>query len=260
MGDAEIALSAREAGTRGWVRRVAPADWLIGVQAESLDAAVRGSWLTLIGALLRSPGLEWLTRIDDISAAENKLVLDAAARRLGLATPVTLVTNDPSLVRSELGGVVSAKPLGPGHYFTGDRAFNVFATEVSTSDLDHAALAQAPFLLQERLHARVHHRVVVVDGQVWGASLDATNLPLDWRSEPRAHRSFVANAIPRDLAVAAVALAAELRLGYSSQDWIETDSTFAVLDVNPGGQWMFLPEPLGDEVASAIARWLSHGS
>jgi hypothetical protein len=50
-------------------------------------------------------------------------------------------------------------------------------------------------------------------------------------------------------------LSAALGVGYSSQDWIEdVDGAHYFLDLNPGGQWLFLP--FADEVTAAIADWL----
>jgi glutathione synthase/RimK-type ligase-like ATP-grasp enzyme len=257
VGSAELGLTSVDGRkTRGWIRRVAPADWLLNVQAESVDAAVRAAWLTMIGALLRSQGISWLTSIDRISAAENKLVADAAAQRVGLTTPHTVVTNDRRLLSSQLGDDVVVKPLGPGHYFVENRGFNVFAQTIRLEDLSDQVIGEAPFLFQERLSARRHHRIVVVAGEVWGGSLDAEGLPLDWRSEPAAHRSFEAGPVPPELRSAALALAAELGLGYASQDWVESNEGYVILDVNPSGQWLFLPDPVAEDVARAIAGWL----
>ncbi|RKE64916.1 hypothetical protein DEU36_2152 [Microbacterium sp. AG238] len=257
LEDTEIDLAGETNVTiRGWARRLAPPDWLVDVQAESLDAAIRASWLTIIGALLRARGIHWLSGIDSITAAENKLVMEAAMRRLQIDTPATVVTNQRDALEERLGSEFVAKPLGPGHYFAGEKAFNVFARAMSIDEVDDQMLAAAPFLLQKRLTARRHHRVVVVGGQVWGGCVDAAGLPVDWRALPAAHTSFVAMTVPDELSSAALAVANELGLGYSSQDWIETDDGYSIVDVNPSGQWMFLPDPIGDEVARAIARWL----
>lgn len=53
----------------------------------------------------------------------------------------------------------------------------------------------------------------------------------------------------------AVAIAAELNIGYSSQDWIDDGDTAWVVDINPGGQWLFLDEH-SHEITMAIVAWL----
>jgi hypothetical protein len=54
----------------------------------------------------------------------------------------------------------------------------------------------------------------------------------------------------------ALGLAVSLGLGFSSQDWVETADGYWFLDLNPSGQWLFLPELVAHPVTSAVAAWL----
>lgn len=257
-GDSPIRLRHAEA-RRGWLRRIAPHDWSTGIAAESRAFAETSAWISLLSAWLRQPGTEWLTTVDGAVRAENKLIVHAAAARSAVRTPQTVVTNDPSHIPESLGDRVVAKPLGPGHYIEAGASYSLFASAVRRSELTAAALAPAPFLLQEALRAVKHRRVVTVEESAWSAALDAADLPLDWRSEPRAHTSFRVDDAPAEVLEGAAAVAHELGLGYSSQDWVETTSgEHVLLDVNPGGQWLFLPDAVSQPVARAIAEWL-HG-
>jgi hypothetical protein len=48
--------------------------------------------------------------------------------------------------------------------------------------------------------------------------------------------------------------------GFTSQDWIETDrGEHVFLDLNPAGQWLFLPEQVSDSATRAIADFLAGG-
>ncbi|MFI6713285.1 RimK family alpha-L-glutamate ligase [Nonomuraea sp. NPDC050478] len=244
-------------GTRGWIRRLAPADWQRGVVIESVEAAEKTAWLSLLTAVLRTCGVDWLTGIDSLVTAENKLVQQTTARRLGIPTPATVVTNDIAAVPDAVGPDIVVKPLGPGHFFDRDEPYTLFATPVHADDTVLEALAGAPFLVQTRIIARSHLRVVTVRDEVWGAALDATHQPLDWRAAPIAHRSFSVTALPHEIAQGARALAEALGLGYSSQDWAVADDGAYLLDVNPAGQWLFLPEQVATPVSAAVAAWLS---
>jgi glutathione synthase/RimK-type ligase-like ATP-grasp enzyme len=242
---------------RGWIRRIAPPDWHRGVVVESHDAAVRVAWLSLLTAVIRGLGVEWLTDLDRLVTAENKLVQQTAATKVGARIPETVVTNSVEEVRDLLGDRFVIKPLGPGHYFDGETPFTVFTTEVATDDLNNRALESAPFIAQQRLVAQAHLRVVTVKEALWAARLDAADRPLDWRSQPEAHSDFHPTEVPAEIRDHASAVAGELGLGYSSQDWIATKDGLFLVDVNPAGQWLFLPPQVADPVTAAIAGWLT---
>lgn len=242
--------------SRGWLRRLAPESWLGGLVVESREWAEKAAWLALLGFVVRSTVAEWLTPVDAVNAAENKLTTAVLARRLKIAHPETIVTNSARTLTSRLNGEAVFKPLGPGWYVEGGRAKALFASALRTDSVSSSELGWAPFVAQEKLLADEHIRVVTVRNRAWCASLDAEGLPLDWRADLRAHTSFVPRPDLDVIAAHALNLAGEMGLGYSSQDWIVSRGNPYVLEVNPSGQWLFLPEPIATEVASAIASWL----
>ena len=246
------------AGARGWVRRLSAPGWRVGTAGGSRDAAIRAAHVALVAALASHPLVDWLTPYPRLFATENKLRQAAHAQRLGIRTPRTAVVSDRHEIPVELGDPVVVKPLGPGHFIRGDGdARVVWAAELARDDPRLAALAGAPFLLQERLRAQRHLRIVTCGDQSWSCALDADDVSFDWRRDDDAHHSFVPS---RDPVVEsqALALARDLGLGYSSQDWIDDGTdTAAFLDLNPAGQWLFLPAPVSVEVSEAIAAHLA---
>jgi hypothetical protein len=114
-GDCEVALRA---GARGWLRRVAPAGWQHEVISGSREAAVGAAWLALLGGILRTASVEWLTPPDRAFAAENKLVQYQAAHQLSIPVPATVVASDVDDVIAVLGDRFIVKPLGPGQFST----------------------------------------------------------------------------------------------------------------------------------------------
>lgn len=241
---------------RGWVRRIVPDSWLRSVRADSREAAEASAWMTLLAAILQLPNVAWLTPIGAITRAENKLTQAAAANQVGVRTPRTVVTNDATAIRDAFTGDVVVKPLGAGHFVEAGVPTVVHATALPVEALRTGDLAVAPFLVQRRLDARRHWRVVTVAGEVWSAALNAEGLSLDWRRDAPAHSSFRNTPAPSGVEAGAIATAAALRLGYSSQDWIETEVGVYLVDVNPSGQWLFLPEPIRSAVSTAIGRWI----
>ena len=151
----------------GWLRRLSPPDWQRGVVLESHDSAVKTAWLSLLVSITRTCGVSWLTELDALVAAENKLVQATAARRLGIATPDSIVTNDKSELEAAFPDEFVVKPLGPGHFYEEDKALVVYSTVLRHDSPELAALGAAPFLAQRRLQALQHLRVVTVRGQMW---------------------------------------------------------------------------------------------
>jgi hypothetical protein len=244
------------AGVRGWLRRIAPDGWQRGVPAGSRQSAVATAWMSLLGSIVRYDGIEWLTAPDSAFAAENKLVQYRAAQRLSIRVPTSIVAADKAEVTALLGDRFLIKPLGPGQFFEGSDTRAVFAGVVTVDDPTLQDLAGAPFIAQRLIRADRHLRVVTVRDRAWVCALDAVGLDVDWRRIPAAHGRCWRVYEP-DVAAAAVHLADALKVGYSSQDWVEQDGQKWFLDLNPAGQWLFLPDRTGEEVAEAIATWLA---
>lgn len=246
-----------EDGTRGWIRRISPPFWQAGIAIESVEAAETTAWLALLGGIARTAPVRWLTPIDPLLVSENKLLQSSTARTLGISYPRTVVTSERNVVDESLEFPVVLKPLGPSHFFGEKGAHIVYAQEALADSDALLHLSGAPFIVQERLQAVRHWRLVTVARQSWGAYLDASDRPLDWRADATAHHSFNTGRVPDQIASGALAVASALGLGYSSQDWVETADDYYLLDVNPGGQWLFLPEPVATDVTSRIASWLA---
>lgn len=216
----------------------------------------KSAWMSLLTALLRTNDVEWLTEIDPLIRAENKLVVNQVARRAGVPVPSTVVTNSFDALRVLHGPQLLAKPLGPGHFIDRGEAYNVFAHALDRAEFADGSLVEAPFLIQELLQAQGHYRVVTVRQRTWGAYLRADGYPVDWRSAARAHSAFKSVTLPDELARQALTISSALDLGFTSQDWIDTGDRIELLDVNPAGQWLFLPEDVGNAVSTEIANWL----
>jgi glutathione synthase/RimK-type ligase-like ATP-grasp enzyme len=219
---------------------------------------VRASWLALLVGWAHTAGVEWLTALPQLLRAENKLAQLATARALGIDVPRTLSTSSTEVVHHVLGSRILVKPLGPGQYLdeTGEEVM-VPATILNSTDLG-PEIGTCPFLFQEPLLARRHLRVVTVHDQAWATALPAEGLPVDWRLADHAHDGFVPADDPTtDRArAAAVRLASQLDVRFSSQDWIDTGDRLVFLDLNPAGQWLFLPEAVSAAVTESIAGWL----
>lgn len=250
---------ARHVPRRGWLRRLAPPDWHHGVGIGTLGGVEAQARLQLLAAAADGlAGIEWLTDYWATMRAENKLVQYQAARRIGVPVPECRVVAN-SLDLDGLGEAFVMKPLGLGAYTRDGVPYVVHARLVERGDPSLDGVSVAPFIAQRYVHAVRHLRIPTVGSRSWPCQLDAAGLPLDWREEDEAHTSWRASHDDSDVGALAVRVASELRLGYSSQDWIvDATATAWLVDVNPGGQWLFLPEEAASAVTSALADWLAH--
>ena len=240
---------------RGWLRRYAPSGWGMGIVAGSLDAATHRSFLTLVGSIARKSSCDWLTPIDNMLRAEDRLVQLDVAARLGILAPRTVVTSSAETAISELGSSFVVKPLSLGYFVTEDGPQAVFTSEMDATTARQLDFGGAPFVAQQMIETERHFRVVTVGDRAWLASLEADGRPLDWRQQERAHREWQ----PGDdkCRDQAIHLAKALGIGYSSQDWLGVGNQRFFIDLNPGGQWLFLPPETSGPVTRAIAEYLS---
>lgn len=249
-------LSLREP-SRGWLRRSAPSVWGAGLVTGSLDAVKHRAFLTLVGSLSRLCSVSWVTPIDAMIRGEDRLAQLEAVAEAGHRTPRTVVTSSADVARAALGDQFIVKPLAMGYFQTKSGPRAVYTAELAADDLARVDFADAPFAAQERIEAVEHLRVVTVGSSAWVASLSAAGRPLDWRQQEEAHRSWEPADNPAT-ASAAVDVARAFGLGYSSQDWIVDGAGTAVfVDLNPAGQWLFLPDEVAQPVTAAIARFLA---
>jgi hypothetical protein len=252
-------IARLEAG-RGWIRRFSPPAWRDDQPPRSYAGALRSSWYALLTSALLTLDVEWLTPLERLSLAEQKLFQAKAARELAILTPDTVVVSDPERVPAEFGRELVVKPLGPGSFVDDEGQTRVVYTNVLDRDDERLAeLRGAPFLIQRRVPADTHLRVVTVRDRAWVCALSGAN-EFDWRRDDAAHDSFVAAEGYDDVATQARALASALSVGYSSQDWIVDGDRRVFLDLNPGGQWLFLPSEVATPVTAAIVDWLGGGA
>lgn len=244
--------------TNGWLRRHAPSAWGAGTVSGSLDAARLRAFMSVIGSIARASGPVWLTPLDKMLRAEDRLEQLAVARAMGFRVPKTIVTSSGSQAADHLGLPFVVKPMVNGYYRTDDGPRAVFTTALTATDLDEVDFAAAPFVAQEQITPIEHLRVVTVGDRAWTASLSAADRPLDWRRQPEAHFEW-REAADDQVIRCALRLSGALGIGFSSQDWLRDDDGLIFIDLNPGGQWLFLPPEVSDPATRSIAKYLVEG-
>lgn len=241
----------------GWLRRLAPDGWLERLDLTGLEGVGRAAAVSALAAIARDDRFEWLTILDNIGGAENKPYQYRRIAAVGVPVPEWIVTTDRGAV-PDVGRWV-AKALGPGTFIDGDGNGRIVPTRVvDISDRD--TIARVPFILQRLVEARAHARVITVGAEAFSATLPATDLPLDWRMSPAGHYGFTPHSAPERVHRLAVLAATSTKVGFSAQDWIQDSAgDWWFIDLNPAGQWLFLPNEVAAPVTAAIARHLDGG-
>src|SRR5215210_9079160 len=131
-----------------------------------------------------------MDHLHHIRHAENKQLQLQVARELGLNTPRTLTTNDPTAARAFAksceGGLVT-KMLSSFASYDEGKELVVFTNPVKPEDLaDLSGLNLCPVTLQEMIPKAFELRVTVVGDRIMSASIDSQTSVLalhDWRRD-----------------------------------------------------------------------------
>lgn len=172
------------------------------------------------------------------------------ARSLGMATPRTLITNEPgaahAFVRSCPHGAV-AKMLSafPIMDEAGEEQV-VFTTALAQQHLDKLeGLRYHPMVFQERLQKALELRVTVVGRKIFAAAVDSQAQPgaeVDWRERGVSLlRSWRPYTLPAQLEEQLGRYMAAIGMQYSAIDIIvEPDGRHVFLEANPAGECFWL--------------------
>ena len=180
------------------------------------------------------------------------------ARKVGLTVPRTLITNRREEIRPFLdhcGGEVVFKTMR-----THPRRF--LETRALTEEaMAHLPMLQlAPTMFQQRIRPQYDIRVTVIGREVFACAIHSpdSEYPLDSRLDMGVKHE----AIELDPAVVKKlhALIDELGLVYGAIDLMVTaDDEIFFLEVNPGGQFLYIEMPAELPISRAFARLLAGG-
>jgi hypothetical protein len=225
---------------------------------QSLGSAETSAWLDLAEGLAHDPYIEWLTPLAYLRRGDNKLYQLRLAEQLGVPFPKTIIAPYRDVLKHALGRWVIVKALGSGIVPQADGKKSVFYTTLVDLDtLCDENLAVAPVIAQEYVKADEHLRIVTVCDQLWCASLGAHDDYIDWREmPPELRQCWQVVEISRKLQEDAFAIAKTANVGFSCQDWLRTGNQFWFIDLNPVGNWLFLPERIAISVTRALTSWL----
>jgi ATP-grasp ribosomal peptide maturase len=239
-----------------WRRPVWPAfDHLDDVDALFAAAQVRYG----LGGILHALKVgQWVNHPLWNAAADYKPHQLAVAQRLGFTVPPTLVTNDPEEAREFITshGQVIYKTLRWTPYERDGIGLTSWAEPVGAEELDKT-VGITPHLFQARVDKVADVRVLVVGRLLFAVRIDSGLL--DWRKDYSA-LSYSVVVLPDRLEKALLAYLDHFGLASGSFDLtLDREGEYNWLELNPNGQWGWLEEKTGLQMAAAFADLLTQG-
>lgn len=247
-----------------WYRR--PTGFAFSEQmSEAERQFARNEAMHGVGGILRATDCLWVNRPDADAVAELKPYQLELAKRLGFRVPRTLLTNDPDevkqLVSRAAGQRIVYKALTGGviHY-PGAFPSGLLTTVVGDEILEHAERVQHTMcMFQEYIDKAYEIRLTVIGNTYFpvvisSQDLDATSV--DWRGENQLPYGKY-RPLPEEVVKKVQLMLAELGVVYAAVDFIVTpDGDYVFLEVNPGGQFIWMQHDLGLDLSTCLAELL----
>lgn len=204
----------------------------------------------------------WVSNPWNCYRAENKIWQMDTAIRVGLLVPDTIITSDPQraieFCKSHKNGVV-VKSLATSP-MVGKVIFTSRVTEEYLAQIE--SLRLAPAIFQELVPKDYELRITVVGGEIFTARIDSQGdlaTSLDWRVQPDSDRKvgIELTKLPGEIEKGIRRLMSALGLNYGAIDMIVNKGRYIFLEINPNGQWQFIQQRTGADIAMEIAKALT---
>ncbi|MYS78660.1 hypothetical protein [Embleya scabrispora] len=210
----------------------------------------------LLGLLRAQPLRLWCNDPTTMASARLRPAQLAAATRVGLTVPDTLITTDATAARAfvaEHHDRVVLKALTQRH------TPMVPTTRIRLVD-DLTAVDGCAHHLQALVDKRADARVTVVDNRAFTALITTRDGDLDWRVIPHEDTRYQAVEAPPEIERACLAHVRDLGLTCAAIDFaVDHAGRWWYLESNPGGQFGFVEYGAGLPIADAVAHVLLHG-
>jgi hypothetical protein len=237
-----------------WLRRPVPARIPESVVESSAREFIGNEWSEAVNGMLLTLDVRWVNEPLAQTSARKPRQLELA-RRVGLNTPDTLITNDPSAVRE----FVDRHNSNVVHKALTTPPNKILDTRKWTADAEHwlSALPLAPVMLQEYVAGPVDFRVVVVGEEVFSVKIISgeSRSPVDSRLDLDAQ--YLPCDLPGEIKGQLLRLMSELNLAFGVADLkMNRVGDLVFLEVNPQGQFLFMEILTGLQIGSSVAEFL----
>lgn len=217
-------------------------------------------WLTFLHGLQTFRESRWMNFPASDFLAENKMVQLRAALDIGFRIPSTVVTNSARAALRHLHDRAgfAVKGLDTVLWRKESNQYFCFTQMLDAGELRVSNLSDLPTIVQEQLRPKTDIRVTVVGDRVWAAAITDSDGAIDgdWRLR-NDQAVYAEHALPDAVSRRCVKLTRHLNLSFAAIDLALCGDEYVYLELNPVGEWAWLAESLGWDVAHAMAAWLS---
>lgn len=216
------------------------------------------------GGVLGALDVLWINHPARVAICEYKPIQLQIAPRCGLRIPRTLITNDKAAsieFAEAVGGPVVCKMLSSLVLSEQGVPHMTYTTPIDVRTIDFSALATTAHLIQEWVPKQYDARVTIVGQQAFAVAIHAGSerSHVDWRSDYEALKYRRIDP-PNEVAAAATRFLRRLDLTFGAFDFVITpNNEWVMLECNPAGQWLWLQDEVGVEIAAGIADLLVSG-
>ena len=209
-------------------------------------------------------------------AGELKPYQLQTAVEVGFSVPRTLITNDPTEVLDffdRCSGQMIYKPFGEylslaevKRFPSGSTRETIFTNVVIREDLLRQLdqIKGAPCIFQEYVPKKFELRITIVGSRIFPAQIDSQaseRSKHDWRRYDFEKTPYSEFQIPAVLEDKLRMLMQRLGLVFGCVDLImRPDGEFVFLEINPGGQWLWIEELTGMPIRDSLALMLMQGT
>lgn len=248
-----------------WYRRYFAGGQLPLELGDNREVCVHESRRTLYGTIASFDCFQ-MDRLVHVREADHKELQLKRGLKHGLSIPRTIFSNDPDEVRSfyeqENGQIVTKMQSSFAVYPNGEEQV-VFTTKVDDSKLDEIEnLCYCPMIFQEFLPKKLDIRCTVVGDRLFTAAIDSQKssfTEVDWRRDGAGTLDdWFAFELPQETQTALLNVVSEFGLNYAAADFVLTqDDRLVFLEINAGGEWLWLTTHVGLPIDKAIAEILA---
>ncbi len=220
---------------------------------------------TLEGLYKVLRGSFWISSVDAIREAENKIYQLQLAKSIGFKIPPSLITNDP-IVATQFNAnhTTIIKPIKSGLLDDSDGDKVIFTSKVKDFEAESNRIKACSTYFQKFIDKAADIRVTVVGDKTFPALIESqefSETQVDWRRGENIKLNYKKIVLPEHIELLCLLLTRKLRLKFGAIDLvIDKLGNYYFLEINPNGQWAWIEKQLDYNISEEIVNLLHNGN